>query len=96
MVRSAFQEKGDTRWETRFEESLRVNYLRGSESVIQGRLKGRNVAVLRVRKGPTALTVTEAWRIKDLRTGQVFNIRSIIPSEGGRWLDFTCETGTPS
>lgn len=96
MIRGAFQEKGTDRWEERFEESLRITYLRGSEDVIAGRLAGRNVVVLRVRSGSSALAVTEAWRVKDKNTGRVFNIRSIIPSEGGGWIDFTCETGVPT
>ena len=96
MIRGAFQEKGAERWDARFEDSLRVTYLRGGEDVIVGRLAGRNVVVLRARSGPSSATVTEAWRIKDKNTGRVFNIRSIIPSEDGAWTDFTCETGGPT
>ncbi len=96
MIRAAFQEKGAGRWEERFEDSLRVTYLRGGEDVIAGRLAGRNVVVLRVRSGASATAVTEAWRIKDKNTGRAFNIRSIIHSEGGGWIDFTCETGVPT
>jgi len=96
MIRGAFQEKNVDRWEERFEDSLRVTYLRGGEDVISGRLSGRNVVVLGDRSGPSSNAVTEAWRIKDKNTGRVFNIRSIIPSEGGGWIDFTCETGVPT
>lgn len=92
MIRAAFQQKGVDRWEERFEEALRVTYLRGGEHVIAGRLEGRNVVVLRARSGLSSLGVTQAWRIKDKNTGRVFNIRSIIPSQGGGWIDFTCET----
>ena len=93
MIRAAFQQKGTDRWEERFEEALEVTYLRGGEDVIAGRLEGRNMVVLRARSGFSALGVTQAWRIKDKNTDRVFNIRSIIPSQDGGWIEFTCETG---
>ena len=95
MIRGAFQKKGPDKWEEHFEDALQVTYLRGGEHVIAGRLAGRNAVVLRARSGSSALAVTEKWRIKDKNTGRVFNIRSIIPSVGGRWIDFTCETVAP-
>ena len=69
-----------------------MTYLRGGEHVIAGRLEGRNVVLLRARSGLSVLDVTQAWRIKDKNTERVFNILSIIPSQGGGWIEFTCET----
>ena len=95
MILTTFQEKGVDRWEDRFDDSLSATYKRGGEDIIGGRLVGRNVVFLRARSGLSSARVTSSWRIKEKRTGNVFNIRSIIPSECGGWITFTCETGAP-
>ncbi len=93
--RITFQRKGDTRWENVAPRWARIVYLRGDETVIAGRLTGRNTAVISVRADRDTKTVHTAWRIKD-RNGVTFNIRSIIPSGDGAWIDFTCETDGPT
>ena len=92
--RVTFQQKGESRWEDVAQRWARVVYLRGDETVIAGRLAGRNAVVISVRADQITKTVQTLWRIKG-QNGVVFNIRSIIPSEGGAWIDFTCETGVP-
>jgi len=93
--RVTFQRKGRTRWENAAARWARIVYLRGDEAVIAGRLAGRNTVVVTVRADRDTKAVLTSWRIKDQK-GVVFDIRSIIPSEDGAWIDFTCETGSPS
>ena len=93
--RVTFQQKGLTRWENVAQRWARVVYLRGDEAVIAGRLAGRNTVVISVRVDQDTKAVQTAWRIKG-QSGTVFDIRSIIPSEDGAWIDFTCETGVPT
>ena len=90
------QAQTEKRWVAQTNElHCRVRYLRGSETVIEGRLKGINTVVIRLRASAAA-TVTTHWRFKDTTNGTVFAIKSIIPSHCGRWIDFTCETGVPT
>ncbi|XAT57852.1 head-tail adaptor protein [Rhodobacteraceae bacterium IMCC1335] len=95
-VKFSFQKRGSERWDTQFQDFAEVVFLRGAESVIAGRLEGKNTAILVVRRGPTSSLVDTNWRIKNSSSGTVFNIRSIIPSSDGGNLEFTCETGVPT
>ena len=80
-------------WETVFTAPAGIRYLRGSEAVVQGRLAGRNTAVVTVRRSSASQVVTPEWRLTDQKTGTLYNIRSIIPTDDGRWLELTCESG---
>ena len=92
----AFQGKGRDRWDLVCNLWAHVRYLRGSERVIQGRLQGSNTTIVTVARHGFSEQVKTPWRIRDARTGEVFNIRSIIFSEDGGFIEFTCETGEAS
>src|SRR4051794_23518053 len=56
----------------------------GGESVLAGRLTGKNLVNITVRKSALSLAVTADWRARDERSTVVYNIRSIIdPYLGG-------------
>lgn len=83
-----------TSWTQQFSCAAGFTWLRGGESVMAGRLVGRQTVVIRVRRAAsTTGRITADWRGRDLRTGEVFAVRSIIPAESGSYLDITCETG---
>lgn len=85
------QERGATQWETRATVWAEITYLRGTESVIEGRKAGRNTLVIRVRRSAQFMAVTSAWRLKNAATGEAYDIKSRIL--GSDFIDFTCETG---
>jgi head-tail adaptor len=88
--RVRLQERGETRWEVRATVWAEITYLRGSESVIAGRLAGRNTVVIRVRRSALTMSMkTTSWRIRNDKTSEVYNIKSLIPSPD--YVDFTCE-----
>ncbi len=83
-------------WEEQFREPARIRYLVGSEPVIAQRLQGIQPAVITVRANHLTRAVDSGWRIRDVRTGKPFNIRSITPDEINAYIDLLCETGTVS
>lgn len=69
-------------------------WLRGSEPVIAARLAGRQPVVVSVRSSAATRAVTPAWRMRDLHSGVIYNIRTgPVPSDDRIWLEFTCESG---
>lgn len=70
-----------------------VQVQRGGETVMAGRLAGKNAAVISVRLGGQQKNVTTECRVVDVRSGEIFNIRSKIVSADRRWVDYLCESG---
>jgi head-tail adaptor len=68
-------------------------YLRGGETVQAARLEGRQPVVVTIRTSALARTITSDWRMRDVRRGQTFNIRSIVPSDDRAWIEITAEKG---
>lgn len=70
----------------------------GGEAVLAGRLDGRNLVNITVRQSSDTSRVTTGWRAKNERTGEIFNVRSIIDphadnSQRGRFWEMLCEKG---
>ncbi|MGJ8529819.1 phage head closure protein [Maritalea sp.] len=80
-----------------FEEQFRcaanVIHQRGGEAVMAGRLAGRATVIITVRKSSAHNPIDGDWRAVDVRSGELFNIRSITPSADRMWLDYLCESG---
>lgn len=81
-------------------------YLRGSEVVMAARLEGKQPIVVRVRATSATKAIDHDWQMRDLRNGQwtgtapnqvwngpTFAVRSVIPTEDGRFIDITVERG---
>lgn len=68
-------------------------HLRGGEAVMAARLAGRHAMVVRVRRSPDTLQVNTDWRLRDVRTGDIYNIRDITPTDDRAFLDMLCESG---
>jgi SPP1 family predicted phage head-tail adaptor len=83
----------ETVWTERFSRRAHYKRLRGSEQVLASRLTGVQPTIVTVRFNGQTLNVSETWRIRDARTGEIFNIRSSIISDDRQWLDLTCESG---
>lgn len=81
-----------------FEAPALIRPRLGGEAVLAARLTGQGLANITVRTCTDTLLVTTDWRVKNERTGEVYNVRSIIdPDQGtprhGRFLEMLCERG---
>jgi len=80
-------------WTARSTFPARIRVLKGSETVIAGRLAGTQTVVLTGRYHDAMTPITTAWRAVDTRRGTIFNIRSITPDERGDYFDILCQSG---
>lgn len=83
----------ETGWTEQFQARAHFRFLRGGETVQAARLEGRQPVVVTVRAHADALAVTPDYRLRDLRRGTVYNIRSIIETEERRYVEITAESG---
>jgi head-tail adaptor len=80
-------------WVPQFTVSADYIRLRGGETVLASRLSGTQPTVIKVRASSSTRLVTTDWRARDARSGEVFNIRSIIESDDRAYLDIAAESG---
>lgn len=80
-------------WETQFTLGAHYTWLRGTETVLAARLEGRQPTVIRVRASSDTRGITTDWRAVDERSGEIFNIRSIIETDNRAYFDITAESG---
>ncbi|WP_189526621.1 phage head closure protein [Mesorhizobium sp. M7A.F.Ca.ET.027.03.2.1] len=71
----------------------RIQSVKGSEQILAGRLAGVQPIVITIRNGGDAAAVNTDWRAVNDRTEETYNIRSIIRSERGDWIDLLVEAG---
>lgn len=84
-------------WVEQFQNRAHFRYLRGGESVIAARLAGTQPVVVTIPAHQAARGITPEWRMRDVRTGVIYNIRTIpVPSDDRRWLEITAESGVPT
>lgn len=70
----------------------------GGEAVLAARLTGKNLVNITVRQSPNTVLVTTDWKAKNERTGEEYNIRSVIDPDGGTskhgfYFEMLCEKG---
>ena len=80
-------------WAQQYVCHAAFRYLRGGETVQQARLSGRQPVVATIRQSDAALAIGVDWRMRDVRSGTIYNIRTIVPSELRHYLELTCESG---
>nr|WP_186458307.1 head-tail adaptor protein [Neorhizobium alkalisoli] len=69
-------------------------YLRGGETVQAARLAGTQPIVVTVRSTSASRLIDPTWRMRDIRSGEIFNIRSgPVPTDDRLYLEFTVEGG---
>lgn len=71
----------------------RIQHLRGSEVIQAARLEGRHPQIVTVRSATQTQQVTADWRIRNVRTGALMNIRSVEPDENRALIAFMAESG---
>jgi len=80
-------------WQEQFSCRAAYRHLRGGESVMAGRLQGKHTQVIIVRASSLTRSVSTDWRVRDVRNGEVFNIRDITHETDRRWVSMLCEKG---
>lgn len=70
----------------------------GGEAVLAGRLEGRKLVNITIRRSAASAAITTDWRAKDERTGAIYNIRSIVDPYQDKpqrrmFLELLCEEG---
>lgn len=80
-------------WTAEFEARAAFRYLRGGETVQAARLAGRQPVVVTLRASADARRIEPDWRMRDVRSGTVYQVRTAIPSEDRRHVELTCESG---
>jgi head-tail adaptor len=84
----------ETDWAEQFQCRAAFIHLRGGEQVLASRLEGKHTLVMRVRSSSSTRSIGMDWRVRDMATGDAFNVRDITPTEADRqWLDVLCESG---
>lgn len=69
-------------------------FLRGGEAVQAARLVGKQPVIVAIWYCDEGLAITAAWRIRDLRTGKIYNIRTDpVPTPDRAFLEILCESG---
>lgn len=71
----------------------RIQILRGTETVMAGRLAGAQTVAITMRWQPEFAALSSAWRAVNGRTGEVYNIRSIEPDERNAFVNILTQTG---
>ena len=81
-------------WADQFTVAARIRPRLGGEEVMAARLSGRNLATITVRYSSDTAEITTDWRAVDTRTGDVWNVRSVVnPDERKRYIDVLAERG---
>ena len=102
VERVAFEKKGagsdglggsTTPWAEQFQCRAGYTHLRGGETVLAARLEGTHTVVIRIRSSSQSRTVSTDWRVKDVRTGKIYNIRDITPTDDRMFLDVLAQSG---
>lgn len=75
-------------WQDVFTVPARLKPRMGSETVIASRLQGVQPYNLIVHSSRQSRLVTPAWRVKNARSNDVYNIKSVInPDETNQYLE---------
>ncbi|WP_347311369.1 head-tail adaptor protein [Defluviimonas sp. SAOS-178_SWC] len=80
-------------WVERLCVRAEFRFLRGGETVLQARLAGQQTIVAKIRASAASREITPEWRMRDIRTSVVYNIRSIVPTDDRHYLELTCQSG---
>lgn len=76
-----------------FQTRVAIKYLRGGEDVMASRLEGRQPAIATALQSSNIDLVSPDWRMVDVRTNDVWNVRSAEPMQNRRYVDFLIERG---
>lgn len=77
-----------------FVVSAHVKARFGGEAITAARLEGQQTVTITIRQSAQSRQITPDWRARDVRSEQVYAIRSVVDPDGKRqWLELLCQTG---
>jgi SPP1 family predicted phage head-tail adaptor len=82
-----------TTWAEQFQRRAAYVHRHGGESVMADRLQGTHTLVIRVRADSSTRTISTDWRVRDARTGAVYNIRDVTATVDRMWVDVLAQSG---
>jgi SPP1 family predicted phage head-tail adaptor len=80
-------------WVEQFATRAQFIWLRGGEAVNAERLQSRQPLIVRIRKSAAALLVDADYRIRNMRTGHEYQIRTVTPDVSRGMVDIMAEAG---
>jgi len=80
-------------WEEQFQCRAHYRSPRGGETVQAARLEGRQPMGITVRSSSNTRQAKTEWRIRDVHTGTVIQIKAIQRTEDRRYLEILAESG---
>ena len=80
-------------WSAVFTHAGSRRFLRGGETVQAARLEGRQPVIVKIRSSAASRAVTTDWRAVDARSGEIYNIRTVNPTDDRKYIEFMCEAG---
>jgi head-tail adaptor len=79
-------------WQQQFERRAKFIFLRGSETVMAGRLESRETIIAQVWISSETRQIGADWQMRDLRRGDAYNIRTIEDDRSRLVIDLLCES----
>jgi head-tail adaptor len=79
-------------WVEQFQARAKFIYLRGSETVMAGRLESREAIIVQVWTCEDARRIGTDWQMRDIRRGAAYNIRSTEEDKSRALIDLLCES----
>ena len=67
--------------------------VKGNEGVVGDLLAGKVTHRLTIRLSSRTRGLTNRHRLVDMRTGEVHDIKAVVPHERKPWLEVTTQTG---
>jgi head-tail adaptor len=80
-------------WTEQFRHRAKFIFLRGSETVMAGRLESRESIIMQVRVCADTEQIDTDWQARDIRRGTFFNIRTVETDRSRAVIDLLCEQG---
>ena len=82
-------------WRDQFTVWGNIAFMRGGEAVIAARLTARQPAILTVRASSQTRSILPSDRVKDARTGEIYNIREQprVSKDNRGYLEVLVEAG---
>ena len=81
-------------WVEQFRCSAARQAMRGGEAVLSSRLTGTQPYIVTIRQCDQARQIRTDWRARDVRSGQVLQVKSIMdPTDRGAFFDIMVVEG---
>jgi len=79
-------------WQEQFQKRAKFIYLRGSETVMAGRLDSRESIICQIWLSDDARQIGTDWQMRDVRRDAAYNIRTLEEDKSRLVLDLLCES----